>query len=433
MNKTSFFFGAGAESAYGVCTGVDFISALLIDTYRDERKQLLGEEFSNYSLVYSTSTKVFLQTVCANIEKAEIVLGKDITEQIIKYRERDSKQNEENKERYSTIREYCYDWYRIVSGSYKDIKDIKTVKTRKKCNEIKEFFLSNTVFFDSLDEKFNDLRNNPIGANGKRVINAYYTIFMLMMDQVYSAPKNSFEWTFSEVFSLLCQPYDYPKMDKGKTVGNGSYYDILSKSRLPQAHVNIATSNYTSLSEMKTGYDVAYLHGKLTWFEDYRKLQFYDVSDKSAWPTDCSHLIPFIMIPSGVKPVICKMQIDEYSKFVAGLNASDILCVVGYRFNSEDNHINAIIADWLRSSKKHKLVYLNFSSNMSSPNYLKWNSQQWINDEKIEIVDIDEELNFEKLLDGDSSIIDVRVNPKNSHDRFKAFVEENERRQDKLL
>ena len=433
MNKTSFFFGAGAESAYGVCTGADFISALLLATYRDERKRLLGDEFARFSLISSTSSKVFIQTVCANVDKARKVFDDGIVDHILKYRNGDVKFGEKASGGCYSIKDYCQDWYQIVMGSYNDIREIKTVKSQNECDKIKAFFVNNAVFFDSLDEKFNDLRNNPIGANGKRVINAYYTIFMLMMDQVYSAPKNSFEWTFSEVFSLLCQPYDYPKMDKGKTVGNGSYYDILSKSRLPQAHVNIATSNYTSLSEMKTGYDVAYLHGKLTWFEDYRKLQFYDVSDKSAWPTDCSHLIPFIMIPSGVKPVICKMQIDEYSKFVTGLNASDVLCVVGYRFNSEDNHINAIIADWLRSGRKHKLVYFNFSSNMSSPNYLKWNSQQWINDEIIETVDIDEELNFEKLLDGDSSIIDVRVNPKNSHDRFKSFVEEIERRQDLLL
>lgn len=35
----------------------------------------------------------------------------------------------------------------------------------------------------------------------------------------------------------------------------------------------------------------------------------------------------------------------------------DCLVVVGYRFNSEDNHINSVIADWLENSNG-KLLYL---------------------------------------------------------------------------
>lgn len=39
----------------------------------------------------------------------------------------------------------------------------------------------------------------------------------------------------------------------------------------------------------------------------------------------------------------------------------DCLVVVGYRFNSEDNHINSVIADWLENSNG-KLLYLNYNN-----------------------------------------------------------------------
>ena len=42
----------------------------------------------------------------------------------------------------------------------------------------------------------------------------------------------------------------------------------------------------------------------------------------------------------------------------------------GYKFNSEDNHINSIISDWLRK-ENHRLFYLNYKGNVDF-NHLVW-------------------------------------------------------------
>ena len=71
------------------------------------------------------------------------------------------------------------------------------------------------------------------------------------------------------------------------------------------------------------------------------------------------------MIPSGVKPLICKKQINEFKKFSDNLDKSDYLAIVGYNLNSEDNHINSIISSWLRENEKHKVIYLNYIGDKS--------------------------------------------------------------------
>ena len=64
-------------------------------------------------------------------------------------------------------------------------------------------------------------------------------------------------------------------------------------------------------------------------------------------------------------------QIEEFHKFIAALKESDQLCIIGYHFNSEDNHVNAIIGDWLRAEKKHRLIYFNWKGGVKLSK-LKW-------------------------------------------------------------
>lgn len=121
---------------------------------------------------------------------------------------------------------------------------------------------------------------------------------------------------------------------------------------------------------------MVYLHGKLTWFEDLQNLTVYDITNEE----ECllankmaneRMLMPFILIPSGVKPLVCVRQIEEFLKFIAALKESDQLCIIGYHFNSEDNHVNAIIGDWLRAEKKHRLIYFNWKGGVKLSK-LKW-------------------------------------------------------------
>lgn len=197
---------------------------------------------------------------------------------------------------------------------------------------------------------------------------------------------------------------------------DNTYYGILNRHN--KKSYNITTTNYTNIVEKVTEKKVVYLHGKLNWFEDYQNLTVYDCLDEKEHKTaieNIDHIMPFILIPSGVKPIICKKEILEFNKFIDQLNNSKILCVVGYSFNSEDNHINSLIAEWLREDH-HILVYFNYEKS------LNWNNFKWaepFKNKNISYNDIQSEIHTQ----GDTKIYNIDVNKSSSLSCFKQFVD----------
>ena len=388
--KTGFLFGAGADSVFGIGSGRNFFTPLLINGFNKERKSLLGES-SDFRLIHSNSKKVFIQTINTYEKEAEKIFDKEILDMCREYNVSGFS------DKVKPLFNECTKWYGFITNTY---------DLGKKENMIREFFLNNAVFFDTLDEKFNDLRNPELGANGKKVVNAYYIVLVQMMKYLYQIPED-FVWTIDHVVSVLQKDYD-------NINNNASYYSVLNESELPEYFV--ATSNYTYLTERITGRkDTIYLHGKMTWFEDYHKLQFYDVVN-DVLPDDKSNLMPFIMIPSGIKPIICTRQLNEYSRFITELSEAEKLCVVGYRFNSEDNHINAIIGDWLREGH-HQLIYFDYQENDSDA--FDWDRCKWASDFSRK------KIRREDILDNtEQKILTVQINRKNGLNKFGEIVEQ---------
>lgn len=257
----------------------------------------------------------------------------------------------------------------------------------------KNFFLQYAVLFDSLDEKFNSLRHIPYNANARRVINVYWTVFLIMLNALYSKSiSNDFVWDHKHIYDLLNQPYNEP-------FSSQNYYKSLFESGWDY---KIATTNYTDIAEKETkNKNVIYLHGKLTWFEDLKKLTVYDCKSDNEKKYLCNppddnfqNIIPYILIPSGVKPLICKKQIECFNKFCTELEECNRLVVVGYRFNSEDNHINSIIADWLRKSDYNKIIFFNYNNSidLKTIDCFKNNG-----DKQIESISVDEKNAIQKF------------------------------------
>ena len=267
--------------------------------------------------------------------------------------------------------------------------------------------MENAVFFDSLDEKFNSLRHKNLNDNAKRVIGAYVSIFILMMKELYDL--NDFDWSFENVFAKLREKYSVGLCPE-------SYYRILRDSGF---ECDVITTNYTDLVEKETGRPTIYLHGKLTWFEDRYDLSVYNCLEEK----DYEHLlqidtenriIPFILIPSGVKPLICTKQIEQFSKFINSLDKNHELCTIGYKFNSEDNHINSIIAEWLRKPN-HRLVCFNFDGEADFTNF------EWARSLTNNTFEYSEKEFYTKMKK-EYKIINVIINKKNSRKAFKAYL-----------
>lgn len=197
-------------------------------------------------------------------------------------------------------------------------------------------------------------------------------IFVEMMKSRYDL-RDNFTWTWEDVLGIFEKKENGAVKEEWEKKKK-SYYSILStikgNKENKEKDYYVATTNYTDIAETVIGKKPIYLHGNLSWFEDYERLVVYDCTIKEERETAREraeeHMIfPYIMIPSGVKPLICKKQIEEYHKFIDALNKSNKLCVVGYKFNKEDNHINSIIGEWLRQ-RDHKLYYYYYNEEKKS-------------------------------------------------------------------
>lgn len=394
-NQVSFLFGAGADNQYGVGVGEMFIEQLLCSKYGKQRESLLDGESGKWNLIYPKSQKVFLQTICENIELAKKIFTEKVIHECKQY-------YEEKKGDYNQISDWCSEWYKII---------VNKEKGEGNNNEIKEFFLKNSVFFDALDEKFNSLRNPTKSKNVLRVINSYLTVYIFMLYELYDI-GDDFVWTYDNVVKLLQQPYNSEKIKENKM--EESYYKIIRESGL---NCNVATTNYTKLAEENTRKKVTYLHGKLTLFEDYERLMIYDCEEMKGQEQireNSNHIIPFILIPSGVKPIICSKEIEEFNSFIEQLRYSNFLIIVGYKFNSEDNHINSIITEWMHKDN-NRIIYFNYDNSMN------WKRCRWI--KNTEIVQLQEkEINKDNILKSHEKIIEIQINKTNSNANFKKIV-----------
>lgn len=402
----SFLFGSGADTCANekLQSGASFSKALLTDGCKKERKSILGETKADYRLVYPTSRKVFIQSIVANEKEARTIFDRQTVDDCITYYK-----DNPDRECQKRLTECCKTWYKLICSDDGQLTD--------KYLQEQNFFLENATFFDALDEKFNSLRDVRNNANAKRVINAYFTVFVLILEWTYDIPNN-FKWSYSDIFNYLCSKrQDHEKPERCQS----NYYEIVRNSALDY---RVITTNYTDLVDTISGKPAVHLHGKLTWFEDLDALTVYDCTEKNEReileeiPDEekPNRILPFILIPSGVKPLICKRQIKEFEQFIKMLEESNLLCIVGYRFNSEDNHINSIIADWLREAE-HRMIYFNYGKEVCFDSFV------WARDFKIKTMNYEEGEFPIRFDDGSNQIINVLVDDSTSIEAFTEFVQ----------
>ncbi len=410
MCKTMFLFGSGADTdANGnLDSGQSFARSLLLNGYAAQIKKITGIEAGRYKILYSTSKKIYVQSIMSKYnedtdafdEETEKIFGEEILNQIKAYYKHDDEKVD--------IKNLCDRWYKL----FVEVNDCE--------NEQKNFFLKNAVFFDSLDEKFNSLRNNKLNSNAKRVVVAYWNVYLQIFHALYGK-KDNIDYSYENIFEIL------EKNTYETSINQNCYYKKLKGSKLINDNdYFVSTTNYTSiLSEFFYEEDISWLHGRLNWFEDLENLQVYDCNKDNERKQilknrEAGHtVLPFILIPSGVKPLICKKQIKQFSHFIDNLESCNRLVVVGYRFNSEDNHINSIIGEWLSKEDKQLLCF-------SYNNTIDIKQLSWLPKP------IDKPIEFKEdgtELLGDNEILFVNVNENNAMKAFEQLIKELENKE----
>lgn len=135
------------------------------------------------------------------------------------------------------------------------------------------------------------------------------------------------------------------------------------------------TLNYTSFIEKVLGQDnVIYFHGGLNEYVRMDRRELNDIDDfnnidiKSFFNTevrdntkisdipseDQKHIIPALVPPLKIKPILSSRYIEIWHQASEWIKAASKIIVIGYSFNSADDHFN----DILRQNQNGKTIYI---------------------------------------------------------------------------
>lgn len=216
-------------------------------------------------------------------------------------------------------------------------------------------------FYGAVEKDFSAIIHpNQVGLTQFwRVVNYYWSAFFVILlplcedfnwyKEMGGEKTAVFRYVLNhmeDVIHMICSEYDYDKVD----MRSGNYYKEISES-FPDC--TAVTTNYTPFIEHYFDKN-AYLAGRLAEFEfplefSVKNLNSYPLGEKD-------FVFPFLMTQAPIKPIIVPNQIREYEKTLNALDDADNLIIIGYSLGETDNHINAIIREFVKKKEK-RIVY----------------------------------------------------------------------------
>lgn len=325
--KIGILFGAGAEISYGLSGGKNFAKKVLG----------LNEEELN--------TKIKKHHKSKNLNKWYPKYNSYKWDDIKLVKAAVRKKYLEKNKNYKSKTDFD-------SKVENEVKELCKKGNEKWKNEILDKY---TSYMGVLDEKFHTLISpKELGpTNFWKVIDSYtrgyVTLVENMIKDYVENEEDLYQWILNNPKMVTNLIEKFCDENKEKE----TYYKIVKNSDNKE-NIRIITTNYTPLIEKIAEIDehnVAYLHGKLSWFESPREWKVYDMENCKYEELPSNELLfPYIFIQSGIKPIVEEIIINEYSKAISYLNEVDKLIIVGFRLNYDDNHINSL----------HKILYLIF-------------------------------------------------------------------------
>jgi len=315
------------------------------------------ENFSNGAIIDARCSTILYQTFVEHVDLLNNLSNevKKIIENYISYRKGNKENDSEKKEIQSKFKE-LYKSFIGVSNS---------------CNiseQDRELFFGNITLCSFSDELFNYLRMPEVyKTEVSKVEKLYFSAYLSILKSIYKTAHNKdFEKDYlcSSVNDKkqfrVCLEKDLEEWQNliiRKNCDNKNlYYETIREKKAKyDFEGSVITTNYTNFAEKITGLKTAYLHGKLDWFEDINSKEIKLLSDFS----DEAEIMPFLFIPSGVKPVISLKQIEQYKIALEAFTQSDLLCILGYSINSDDEHIQNFIRE--RLNQKRRVLFFLYS------------------------------------------------------------------------
>lgn len=192
------------------------------------------------------------------------------------------------------------------------------------------------------------------------------------------------------IFLLSVREYIVNQLgDTTKIKPEGYYHDLAEAIRSKRLDVTtIATTNYNIFIHEVLNKEICYLNGSTDiWYDPYvnRLGKKEDLLDKEE-----HFVVPLIFTQSGTKPMTSIEMSKKYVKMYDDFKNSDKICVVGFGFNKDDEHINGILRTLVDiDNKKIIVVDLNNNTNIEDFKEKIVNKLKIFNEDNLEIVLVD--------------------------------------------
>lgn len=411
MSKITILFGAGAEGKgqFNLPSGEGFkrdvVLANNVASFANLflQKAESGITLSNGTIISHNSSSILYQTI---VERQEI--DADILE--ILFPNQDDRdiaksylrnKQDKNADASETIN-------RAFAGLYKN-NFYDAIKSQKGDIESKaiSYFLKHAGIYSFLDSLFNYLRKpDSYKKECARVIKVYYAALLSILNGMSnSLDKNEDERLLNMYSELIAgkKTSDVPEkllaeviegfqtaiINKSLSLTDAErnklyYYNVRKLSEYNDSCISCVTTNYTNIGQQIINLPddrFSYLHGKLGLFEELETKRISTITQIDLKKT----VFPYLLVQSGVKPIISPSQIREFYKACSMINDADYMLIIGYGINLDDEHVTTILKERLMKGRKIKyFVYCHSKE-----------SKEW--DEKINAVK--DQLGYDDLLE----------------------------------
>lgn len=141
---------------------------------------------------------------------------------------------------------------------------------------------------------------------------------------------------------------------------DGYYHDLLHLEGCTLHTEEVGTTNYNTLLQAVCGDgapQVYHLNGSVTDFYDPFLNQIVGLDDPESEYAKQNHvLVPMLFTQSGIKPLTSIEMSRRYVELFDRFKTCDAIVVIGFGFNGDDGHINAMFRELIQSEGKDVFV-----------------------------------------------------------------------------
>lgn len=157
------------------------------------------------------------------------------------------------------------------------------------------------------------------------------------------------------IFLLNTQAYMNSLLERVDLSRDGYYNDIRKAVDAGEVEIiAVGTSNYTDLADTIIGCPVSHLNGSLSlWYDPYLNR----IGSEEEFNNSERHIIvPLLFTQSGTKPMISIEMSKQYVQYYDALCQADEICVIGFGFNADDEHINGMFRELIDKQNKNVTI-----------------------------------------------------------------------------